>query len=208
MRKISTILASLALLISPLLFTSCDDDPWYDDYWYDDWRWGQDYNNRPDDGNVDNQDFFVAMAQTLAGQWRGDMMAYELDDQGHAIDSLYMETDIEFKQYNDQSVSGTGTQWDFIDDDDTADFTRDFTWYIDTTDGTIYLVYKEQQENGTYTNYTMSIDYDDLNLDNRTFTGYLWSSDGREVDDFYFDRYSQTRASKPKGAKKIKLVMK
>ncbi len=96
--KIMMAVAVIAAL--PLLFTSCDDDPdyWYDD-WYDGWTWGDDYNNRPDD-NVDNEDFFVAMAKTLNGQWRGSMRAYELDEQGVAVDSIDYSTDIEFKQYN------------------------------------------------------------------------------------------------------------
>ena len=68
MKAFKIMMAVAAIAVVPMLFTSCDDDPdyWYDD-WYDDWTWGNDYNHRPDDDDVNNQDFFVAMAQTLNG---------------------------------------------------------------------------------------------------------------------------------------------
>ncbi len=208
MRKFKTMMVAALMVALPALLASCGSDPYYYDDWYDDWTWGNDYNNRPDNGNVDNEDFFVSMAQTLAGQWRGDMMAYALDDNGNVVDSLYYSTDIEFKQYNSQSVSGTGTQYDYDPDTDNLELKRNFTWYIDTTNGNIYLTYKEQNSDGTTSDYVMSIAYDDLNLDNRTFTGYLWSSDGYEVDDFWFNRYNSTRAATAPKVKRIKLVMK
>ncbi|MBM6993504.1 MAG: hypothetical protein I3J02_09615 [Prevotella sp.] len=209
MRKFKTMMAAVMMAALPMLLGSCGSDPYYyDDYWYDDWTWGNDYSNRPDDSNVSDEDFFVSMAQTLAGQWRGDMMAYELDDNGNVIDSLYYSTDIEFKQYNSQSISGTGTQYDYNPDTDELELKRNFSWYIDPETGNIYLNYKTQNSDGTTSDYIMSIAYDDLNLDNRTFTGYLWSNDGYEVDDFWFDRYTSTRASTPKNVKRIKFVMK
>jgi len=200
--KIMMAVAVIAAL--PLLFTSCDDDPdyWYDD-WYDGWTWGDDYNNRPDD-NVDNEDFFVAMAQTLNGQWRGSMRAYELDEQGVAVDSIDYSTDIEFKQYNSSAISGTGTQYDYNPQTGEKKFQRDFTWYIDPKTGDIYLTYKEVHEGGTTSDYVMRIAYDDLNLNNRSFTGYLWSSDGKEVDDFWFDRYTGNAKAATRGSDKGK----
>lgn len=205
MKNFKTMVAAVAMAALPMLFASCS-DPWYDE-WYDGWTWGDDYNNRPDDSDVSNEDFFVAMAQTLAGQWRGDMMAYQLDDNGTAVDSMQYATDIEFKQYNRQSISGTGTQYDFEPNTENLEMQRDFTWYIDPKTGNIYLTYKEQNDDGTTRDYVMSIAYDDLNLDSRTFTGYLWASDGYEVDGFWFNRYT-TRAAAKSGAKKIKVVMK
>lgn len=206
MKKCTTMMLVAMMMSLPTLLTSCNSDPWYDDPWYDDWSWGNDYNHRPDNENVSNDDFFVLMAQTLAGQWRGNMMAYEIDDHGYAIDSLFYITDIEFKQYNRQSISGTGTQYDFHPDTEKLEMKRDFTWYIDPQTGDIYLIYKEQNADGTTRNYTMCVAYDDLNMNNRTFTGYLWAEDGREVDDFWFDRYNGTRASIKQGARKIKVV--
>lgn len=207
------------LLALPMVLTSCGDD---DPYWYGDYDYGGDYrpNNRPDED--DDEDFCVSMAQTLAGQWRGELMAYQIDSAGVAIDSILYSTDIEFKQYNRQSISGTGTQYDYeiyydkwgkqyIADEP---FTRNFTWYIDPNNGTIYLTYKEKHSDGTTSDYVMTIDYDDLNLDNRTFTGYLWAADGGEVDDFWFERYkgdSNAKAAQPtsdgRKSVKLKLVM-
>ena len=85
MKAFKIMMAVAVIAAMPMLFTSCDDDP---DYWYDDWTWGNDYNQRPDDDDVDNQDFFVAMAQTLNGKWRGDMRAYKVIEQGVAVERL------------------------------------------------------------------------------------------------------------------------
>lgn len=209
----------MALLAVPMMFASCDDG---DPYWGHDYNYGG--NNRQDEkpnGNED-EDFWVSMAQTLAGQWRGDLMAYQLDSNGTAIDSILYSTDIEFKQYNNKSISGTGTQYDYEIYYDakgnqyTANdpFTRNFTWYIDPNNGTIYLTYKETYSDGTTGDYVMTIAYDDLNLDSRTFTGYLWAADGGEVDDFLFNRYtsqnnakSAALATNNRKAVRLKLVM-
>jgi len=194
MKTFKIMMAVAAIAAMPMLFTSCDDDPdyWYDD-WYDGWTWGDDYNNRPDD-NVDNQDFFVAMAQTLNGQWRGDLKAYQVDEHGVAVDSIYYSTDIEFVQYNSTAISGTGTQYDYNPHTNEKELQRDFTWYIDPKTGDIYITYKKVHEGGSTTDYVMRIAYNDLNLNDRTFTGYLWSSDGDEVDDFWFNRYNVNNA--------------
>ena len=204
MKAFKIMMAVAAIAAMPMLFTSCDDDPdyWYDD-WYDGWTWGDDYNNRPDD-NVDNQDFFVAMAQTLNGQWRGDLKAYQVDEHGVAVDSIYYSTDIEFVQYNSTAISGTGTQYDYNPQTNEKEMQRDFTWYIDPKTGDIYLTYKEVHEGGSTTDYVMRIAYIDLNLNDRTFTGYLWSSDGDEVDDFWFDRYTGNAKAATRGADKSK----
>ena len=194
-------MAVAVIAAMPMLFTSCDDDP---DYWYDDWTWGNDYNQRPDDDDVDNQDFFVAMAQTLNGKWRGDMRAYEVNEQGVAVDSIDYSTDIEFVQYNNTAISGTGTQYDYKPQTDYLEKQRDFTWYIDPKTGDIYITYKNVHEGGSTTDFVMRIAYNDLNLNVRTFTGYLWSSDGDEVDDFWFDRYTGNAKAATRGADKSK----
>lgn len=203
MNKISRKLMFLVLIAAPLALASCGTED--DGYWYNDYKFSGN-NNRPND--VSDEDFFVAMAQTLAGQWRGDMRAYQLDDDGNAIDSIDYNTDIEFKQYNSRSISGTGTQWDYNPADNSLEFERPFTWNIDPQTGNIYLLYTETNSDGTTSNYRMMINYNDLNLDNRTFTGYLWAEDGYEVDDFLFNRYS-TRAGSTSttGVKKLKIVM-
>ena len=201
MKAFKIMMAVAVIAVMPMLFTSCDDDP---DYWYDDWTWGNDYNQRPDDDDVDNQDFFVAMAQTLNGKWRGDMRAYEVNEQGVAVDSIDYSTDIEFVQYNNTAISGTGTQYAYKQQTDYLEKQRDFTWYIDPKTGDIYLTYKTVLENGSTTDYVMRVAYDDLNLNDRTFTGYLWSSEGDEVDDFWFDRYTGNAKAATRGSDKGK----
>lgn len=211
MKKITKFLFLGIVMALPFIFGSCDSDPYYDDYWYDDWTWGDNYNNRPG-SNTSREDFFVEMARTLSGQWRGDMWAYEIDAQGYAVDSIFYSTDIEFVQYNSRSISGTGTQYDFNPNNNQLEFQRNFTWYIDPSTGNIYLTYKSRNDDGTVSDYVMRIDYNDLNLNNRRFTGFLWASDGGEVDDFWFDRYTGSRAksmpvTRAKNTKVLKVVM-
>ena len=188
MKKIITFMAMLAIATLPFSLTSCDEDHYYN---FD--NWGGNNNN---EGQDYNNDFWIGMAQTLSGQWRGDLRAYKLDKNGYATDSIDYSTDIEFVQSNNNATSGTGTQYDFEagNKSGNADFTRDFTWYIDTNNGDIYITYKEQ--NG---NYMMKIAYNDLNLNDRTFTGLLYAADGGEVDDFFFNRFTSN-------AKKVKII--
>lgn len=194
------------LLTLPMMFASCDDEPyWHENNYYNNYGGQQRPDNNGNNGNSESEeDFYVSMAQTLAGQWRGELMAYQIDSAGTAIDSILYSTDIEFKQYNSKSISGTGTQYDYEvyydanGKQQTANepFTRNFTWYIDPDNGTIYLTYKEQYSDGTSADYVMTIAYDDLNLSDRTFTGYLWAADGGEVDDFLFNRYQSSNNAK------------
>lgn len=191
-------MAVAVIAAMPMLFTSCDDDP---DYWYEDEFRGDDYNNQSDD---DSQDPLLLMAQTLNGKWRGDMRAYKVNEQGVAVDSIDYSTDIEFVQYNNTAISGTGTQYDYKPQTDYLEKQRDFTWYIDPKTGDIYITYKEVHEGGSTTDYVMRVAYDDLNLNDRTFTGYLWSSDGAEVDDFWFNRYNGNAKAATRGSDKGK----
>lgn len=191
-------MAVAVIAAMPMLFTSCDDDP---DYWYEDEFRGDDYNNQSDD---DSQDPLLLMAQTLIGKWRGDMRAYKVNEQGVAVDSIDYSTDIEFVQYNNTAISGTGTQYDYSSQTDYLEMQRDFTWYIDPKTGDIYITYKNVHEGGSTTDYVMRIAYNDLNLNDRTFTGYLWSSDGAEVDDFWFNRYNGNAKAATRGADKGK----
>lgn len=197
--KVFKIMMAVAVIAAmPMLFTSCDDDP---DYWYEDEFRGDDYNNQSDD---DSQDPLLLMAQTLNGKWRGDMRAYKVNEQGVAVDSIDYSTDIEFVQYNNTAISGTGTQYDYNPHTNEKELQRDFTWYIDPKTGDIYITYKVVHEGGSTTDYVMRVAYDDLNLNDRTFTGYLWSSDGAEVDDFWFDRYTGNAKAATRGSDKGK----
>ena len=198
MKAFKIMMAVAVIAAMPMLFTSCDDDP---DYWYEDEFRGDDYNNQSDD---DSQDPLLLMAQTLNGKWRGDMRAYKVNEQGVAVDSIDYSTDIEFVQYNNTAISGTGTQYDYKPQTDYLEKQRDFTWYIDPKTGDIYITYKNVHEGGSTTDYVMRIAYNDLNLNDRTFTGYLWSSAGGEVDDFWFNRYTGNAKAATRGSDKGK----
>lgn len=201
------------LLIAATTFTltSCGDDDWYDyDDWYDGYNWGGN-DRRPD--NVDEQDFWQQMAATIAGQWRGGMRAYELNEKGEAIDSVDFDTDIEFKLDRTGATYGTGTQYDFLttNTSDDADYIRDFDWSINATNGDITIKYLEVTQNGnttSTTNFYMVIPYDEMNLSQRTFTGYLYATDGSEVDDFLFNRYTESYAKAMKAPAKTKTTTK
>lgn len=217
MKKIKTMaVALLAVVGLPMLLASCDSNPYYDDEWYQDYTWGDNYNNRPANDDVSDDDFFIQMAQTIKGQWRGEMTAYQLDENKVAIDSISYQTDIEFKPYSNTSITGTGTQYDYDALTGEQIYKRDFSWYIETSTGNVYLTYKEPNGNGTTSDYVMRINYDDLHLNDRSFTGFLWAVDGHEVEDFGFDRYyaSQakaapgTRAGRNVKVKSIRFVMK
>lgn len=202
MKKNTARILGVLMVFASTLFTGCDNEPFYDNS-----TWSREDNNGANNGSERDEDFLVSMAQTLAGQWRGDMKAYQIDKSGKAIDSIYYKTDIEFKQYNDRSISGTGTQYDFHPDTEKPELQRDFTWYIDPKTANVYMTYKEKDGKGRVHDYVMVIAYDDLNLNDRRFTGYLNATDGHEVDDFWFDRYLGTRASIGKDIRSIRVVM-
>ena len=181
MRKMITLMAVVAITALPLALIGCEEEHYYrrDNHYYP--------NGNRQQGQSNDDDFWVAMAQTMAGKWRGTMRAYEIDKSGKAIDSIDFSTDIEFIQSNSRAINGTGTQYDFKkgNSSDNADYVRAFSWEIDRQSGDVYLTYKEQKGD-----YKMRIPYKELNLNDRVFTGYLYAADGGEIDDFYFKRYS------------------
>ena len=80
MKKIYYLATLLMLAAMPVLFTSCDDEPyyWYEDYygdWYDDYDW---YDKPFDYGKSD----LVTMAQTLNGTWSGTATNEYTNDDG------------------------------------------------------------------------------------------------------------------------------
>ena len=181
MRKLMTLMAVVAITALPLALIGCEEEHYYrrDNHYYP--------NGNRQQGQSNDDDFWVAMAQTMAGKWRGTMRAYEIDKSGKAIVSIDFSTDIEFIQSNSRAINGTGTQYDFKkgNSSDNADYVRAFSWEIDRRSGDVYLTYKEQKGD-----YKMRIPYKELNLNDRVFTGYLYAADGCEIDDFYFKRYS------------------
>ena len=131
MKKIYYLATLLMLAAMPVLFTSCDDEPyyWYEDYygdWYDDYDW---YDKPFDYGKSD----LVTMAQTLNGTWSGTATNEYTNDDGQR-ERVSFYADFTFTQYSQNSNNGTGYETDY--DDSGNEQTLRFKWYID-----IYIEY-------------------------------------------------------------------
>ena len=105
MKKIYYLATLLMLAAMPVLFTSCDDEPyyWYEDYygdWYDDYDW---YDKPFDYGKSD----LVTMAQTLNGTWSGTATNEYTNDDGQR-ERVSFYADFTFTQYSQNSNNGTG----------------------------------------------------------------------------------------------------
>lgn len=179
-----------------MTLASCDDD---DDWYYDDWYWGNhwqdnEHNNPPKGNDID----FVRMAQTLAGDWHGTTTATFQDSNGQWQTVKYY-TEINFTLAGQTNATfGNGLQNDFEGDNQQATYSRQFTWYIDTQDNPGDIVIEYLNPNNVADKYKMVISYDDLRLNERTFTGRIVASDNTETDDFDWSYMS--------GAKNITLT--
>lgn len=168
MKKITQLLPIALMALFSFGFVSCTDD---DDYYYDD-----DY----DSEYVD----LTHMAQILRGHWTGKTAARFYNEQQQLVEEVY-DTDIEFDQYDSNSLSGRGRQLDYIRGELVYD--RVFSWRIDRGTGDIIMIYNG--ENGD--NFQMVIDYDDLNLTDRSFSG-VQRGNG-ETDEFAYNRYTYAK---------------
>ena len=197
MKKMMTYVALALMALLPMAFTSCvEDHYWVDDRpWYDDWDnnrwWNNDYADPADD--------YVEMAQMLRGHWQGTLVAQGYDEQGNAIRDQYIvfTTDMEFDVYdNPQATFGRGVQRDYEGGSETPSFVRNFSWHINNRKsgslaaGDIVVQYdgKDGQQS-----YEMVIPYEELYLDNKSFTGYMYATDGSETDTFDFLRYTYAK---------------
>ncbi len=136
MKKIYYLATLLMLAAMPVLFTSCDDEPyyWYEDYygdWYDDYDW---YDKPFDYGKSD----LVTMAQTLNGTWSGTATNEYTNDDGQR-ERVSFCADFTFTQYSQNSNNGTGYETDY--DDSGNEQTLRFKWYIDPRTYDIYIEY-------------------------------------------------------------------
>lgn len=153
-----TFLAAL-VLAAPLFLAGCGDgDDWHDDYgpgWRDD--------TRPDDRG-DNQDGYTALdiAQVLAGEWEGPVTL--VDGTG----TYSFNANMTFAQNKANAVKGTGTEYDYVTDNDgnvTDEQLLKFNWQIDQQTGDIYIQYLG---GGTYM----------LDIDAKTQGYYLSEDEG------------------------------
>lgn len=140
-RRLSQLLALLALLAVPFALTSCDDDdPWDPDgpYWPGD---------RPDDnGSQSEADQMVAM---LCNRWQGNMYyTYTDDNSGQGSNKRVTEVytvDMAFFRYENSSdrYAGQGVEVDRNEAGDVQPL--NFTWWIDTQRGDLYIKYTESK---------------------------------------------------------------
>lgn len=120
MKNIKSLLMLAAITVASMTFVSCDDDPWYDPYgWsnnYGDWHWNNDYWNQGGNGNNQDGDERTAMAQTLCGEWGGEMDYSYINPDGESRSTDVYYTAMKFFQYNQnsKSYSGEGVETDYL----------------------------------------------------------------------------------------------
>ena len=109
MKNIKSLLMLAAITVASMTFVSCDDDPWYDGCWHDpydwsynygDWNWNNDYWNQGGNGNNQGGDERTAMAQTLCGEWGGEMDYSYINEDGESRSTDVYYTTMKFFQYN------------------------------------------------------------------------------------------------------------
>ncbi len=173
MNRLRTMGMMAALAIATMMVSSCEvDNSYYEDNYYRRSSWWDDSYDYP---STD----LLAMAQTLRGHWDGQLIARGVDANGNAGVKYYY-TDIEFDQYNSNAIYGRGRQVDFEGRNDPNPFRRSFSWRIDTRTRAIVITYDN--------NYTMSIAYRELNLNDNELTGTMRGIN--ETNDFDFRRYT------------------
>ena len=179
MKKVNGFLVSFMMTIAVIGFTSCDND-YYDGY-YDGNYYGDHYRN-----NSANLPTAVQMSNVLRGTWRGQTKV-KYKENGQTLTDI-LNTEITFRQAKSNATYGEGTQIDYQNNSVVS--SRSFTWNIDYATLDIVISYKK--ENGNV--FTMRIDYDDLQLNNRTFSGEMEGYN--EADEFDYRRYGYSRILK------------
>lgn len=208
MKKIFTLVATALLVAAPALFTSCDDDPWYDDgpwygdntpwwYGYDDGGYGWNDNYYDNDGNSSQEGTTVYdEAEILQGEWDGKM-TYTNGDTGEKS-SFY--ANMTFVRNNSNAIKGTGIEIDYtLDSNGKIDQQNDplmFNWYIDEQTGNIYIKYTNTQNQSTYV-MDKSATQHGFWLDEKTgtFGGYMLGTNNNDM--IYIDlKRMQNREAK------------
>lgn len=179
MKYIKSLLMLAAITVASMTFVSCDDDPLYDGYW-----------NQGGNGNNQGGDERTAMAQTLCGEWGGEMDYSYINEDGESRSTDVYYTTMKFFQYNQnsKSYSGEGVETDYLLDSqgnviEDKSQTLDFSWYIENN-GDIYIKYKNSGA-------TFVLDYGSsqagFHLGYDTFFGYMIGTGSVKGDVIYFD---------------------
>lgn len=150
MKKMKKLLMLMAVAVTSFTVTACDDDPW-DDSWHDDYYWYDDYNHGGwgwdqgdwNQGSLGSQtQWLLDEAQTLVGDWYGNVLLSELASDGNSRNNYQFEANMIFYQdkNNRNSLSGSGIEIDYATDGSNDQQTLKFSWYIDNN-GDIYIKY-------------------------------------------------------------------
>ncbi len=177
MKHISKWMAMVAIMVTAMVMTSCEEHYYveeYEDYWNDG---SGDYG-----GNDDT--YFYDMANTLRGHWSGRIRV-NLKNSDGSVDMREYDTDFEFDQVSAGSTNGRGIEIDY--EGNTEVYRSTFSWYIDTKTEEIVLQYDDD------TKRRMSVYKYELNAS--AFNGEMDSADGMESDQFWLSRYTLSKPS-------------
>ena len=241
MRRISKFFLALAIVASPLAFTSCDDDPWGDNnYYYNDlvndavrnylreypsgssyytaynwfyyyypeattsefyafmdavgynssYNWNNNY-RQEENGQVNT----LVEAQTLTGEWDGNMTLEYTDDTTHQRKRNSFRANMKFFQYNSSTDSRKGNGVEVDTDAQGNTQTLAFSWKVldngnieikYTKTGTIFNLDINTTNDGFHLGYDETKGYD-------TFYGVARSTNTTDV--MRFDLARQRPAS-------------
>lgn len=183
MKKFTFMMVAAAMMAVPALFTSCDDDPWYDDYYdYPDYYWGHGGRGGYDDyDDDDNQGATVQdEAAALQGEWDGSM-SYS-DASNGEVSNFYANMTFVLNSAN--ATKGTGTEIDYTLDgnNNVADQqTLKFNWSIDESNGNINIEYLTDN----HTRFVMDASASQygffLDSEKGTFEGYMIGSNTKDI---------------------------
>lgn len=198
-----TLVAAALLVAAPTLFTSCDDDPWYDDdynpWWSDyydgDYDWNDNYYDNG--GNSGDQRTTVYdEAEVLQGEWEGSMV-YTNGDNGKRS-SFY--ANMIFSRNNRNAIKGTGTEYDYtLDSNGNVAETNGplkFNWYIDEQTGDIHIKYLTQNMSTFVMDASAKQHGFYIDENAGTFSGYMLGTNNKDMIYIDLKRVQNNEAKK------------
>ena len=210
MKKIFTFMAAAMIMAASALFTSCDDDPWWDDHqpwygedvpwWYGYYNGGYNWNNDYYDngGNNDNDGTSVYdEAKVLQGEWEGTMV-YTNGNNGQQ-NSFY--ANMTFVRNNSNAIKGTGTEIDYtLNSSGKIAEQNDplkFNWYIDGQTGDIYIKYTNTKNKAVFVMDASSKQHGFyLDENARIFSGYMLGTNNNDMIYIDLKRQQNNEAKK------------
>lgn len=206
MRKFKFMMAAALVFAAPMLFTSCDDDPWYDDGWryddqwwsgYDDggWNWNENYWDNGGYYNGDDQgqgNTVLDEAEVLNGKWGGQMV-YTNGDTG---EQSQFYANMTFARNDGNAIKGTGIEVDYtLNSNNEVDKqqTLEFNWYIDENTGDIYIHYLTPSGSTFVMDISASQHGFEL-VEGQYFRGYMIGTNNRDMIYIDLDRVTNNEA--------------